>query len=88
MLFFDLVHCYCILYELVECSYLFGDDLVGYDIFFAQDGVEVFDVLHSDDLMRELVIIFVEEGCEFEVEDQRVAIFGLDEETTFEVDID
>lgn len=75
---FDFVSSPAALYKLVEGSVLLGEYLVGHDVLLAEDGVDVLDELHGDDLVGELVVVLVEVLGELEVQDQRVSVLGLD----------
>lgn len=75
---FDLVSSPAALHKLVKCSILLGEYLVGHDVLLAEDGVDVLDELHGDDLVGELVVVLVEVLGELEVQNQRVSVLGLD----------
>lgn len=64
--------------KLIKCAVLLGQYLVGHDVLLAEDGVDVLDELHGDDLVGQLVVVLVEVLAELEVQDQRVSVLGLD----------
>lgn len=59
----------CVFNEFVEGAYLFWSYLVWNDVLLPQNGVKVFDVLHGDDFVGQLIVVFIEERCELEVKD-------------------
>ena len=67
MIFLNAGDSWCAFYELVKSSLDFRDDLVLLDILFPEYLVKVFDKLHSDKLMGELVVVLVDESWEPEV---------------------
>ena len=84
----DLVYGLAILDKLVKGASLFRDYIIAFGILLAQQCVYVLDEFHSDDFVGQLVVVFVEVACEFEVQDDGVAVFGFDEEAVFDVDVD
>jgi hypothetical protein len=56
----DLMDGLAALHELIEGAYFFGEYLVGDDVVLAEEGVDVADGLHGDDLVSQLVVVLVD----------------------------
>ena len=81
MILFYLCNSHGSLYKFIKSSFYLGDDLILFDILLTKYFVKVLDKLHGDDLVGELVIIFVDEATKTKVEFEWVAIFSWDKST-------
>lgn len=86
MLFFNLGHCFCLDTLIKRASYL-RHDFILLNILCAKNLVHVLDELHGDNLMGQLIVVFVDELAEPEVEFKRVTVFGGDKTTVWDGDV-
>lgn len=88
LLVFDFMNRGCMFNKFVKCSASFRDDLVCKNVVFTEDGVQVFDELHGDDFVGQLIVVFVEVVSKLEVQHQGVSVLCLNVKAIFDVYVD
>lgn len=82
------MNCGCVFNKLVKRSASFRDDLICKNVVFTEDGVQVFDELHGDDFVGQLIVVFVEIVSKLEIQYQRVSVLCLNVKAIFDVYVD
>jgi hypothetical protein len=77
----DMRYSHRLVYEFVQCALDFWDDVVLLDVLLTKDLVEVLNQFHGNELMRQLIIILVDETAEAEVQFEGGTVFGSDKTT-------
>jgi len=57
------------------------------DVLFAKDSIDVLDELHCNNLVCQLIVIFVKKFAKLKIENKRMSVLRFDKITVFQIDI-
>ena len=66
---FNLMNSSTVLHELIKSSNFLRNNIISFGILLSKKSIDIFNKLHRYDLMRELVIIFVEVPSKLKIKD-------------------